>query len=244
MVLIKSVNTRSFCHSVCHYKGVTYAGTQNFTIVAIDSQFNSKTLVALSSGGWPYGIVIHENRIYALVSNNLDGGTINVFNLSGQFISQWDRNDICHYVRPAIVSNQIVIPDTDNKQLTVYSLSGQVIKHIPYPQFKGDIHGKSSLCTTGNNSVIVTYEATSQVSKINITTGETVWTCKELVKPQAVAIYGNDYVCVVGEGKISFLNINTGLIFRLIFLCNRRNRHLHKPSSLSFVFTFTFNFIE
>ena len=226
MVLTKSVNTSSFCHSVCHYKGVTYVGTQNGTIVAIDSQYNSKALVVLGSGDWPYGLIIHENKMYVLVSNKCGGGTISVYNLSGQFILQWDRKDICHYIRPAIVSNQIVVPDTDSKQLTVYSLSGKVIKHIPYPQFKSGVWGRSSICTADNNSIIVSTMDSSQVSKINIATGEAVWTCKDIVEPQAVAIYGNDYVCVGGEGKISFLNINTGLILCLntFFATGVRNR--------------------
>ena len=221
MVLIKSVNTSSFCHSICHYKGVTYVGTQVCTIVAIDGDFNFKTLVTLSKSHWPYGISIHENKMYALVTNNDKPCTINVYDLSGQLISQWDRKDKCHYVRPAIVSNQIVVPDTDSKQLTVYSLFGKVSKHIPYPQFTGIDNEGSSICTADKNSIIVSTMDSSQISKINITTGETVWTCNYIVEPQAVAIYGKNYVCVGSKEKISFLNINTGLICHLNHFRNK-----------------------
>ena len=186
-------------------------GTQDCTIVAIDGDFNSKTLVTLGTDHWPYAISIRKSKMYVLVSGGPSTPcTINVYDLSGQLISQWDRKDKCHYVRPAIVSNQIVIPDTQHKQLTVYSLSGEVIKQIPYPQFTGSNWDGSTICTAGSNFVIVLTMNPSQVSKVNITTGEKVWTCNDVVKPQTAAIFGSNYVCVGSKGKISFLNINTG----------------------------------
>ena len=187
-------------------------GTQDCTIVAIDGDFNSKTLVTLGTDHWPYAIIIRKSKMYVLVSGGPSTPcTINVYDLSGQLISQWNRKDKCHYIRPAIVSNQIVIPDAINKQLTVYSLSGEVIKNIPCPQFKGRIADRFSICKADNNSVIVSNKTASEVSKINITTGDTVWTCNEIAEPQAVAIYEKNYVCVGSEGKISILQINTGL---------------------------------
>ena len=68
----------------------------------------------------------------------------------------------------------------------------------------------ASSCAADNNSIIVTDCNTSQVFKVNMGTEETVWTCNDVDEPQAVAIYGKDYVCVGSKGMISFLNINTG----------------------------------
>ena len=159
---------------------------------------------------YPDGISIHEERIYVLVPGIRGSHTINVYDLSGQLITQWNRTDSCWNTRPAIVSNQIVVPDYENKQLTVYSLTGQVIKHITCPQLSGNMFSVTSTCPINNNSIIVTDCVSSQVFKVNISTEETVWTCNDVAKPKAVAIYGKDYVCVGSKGKISFLNINTG----------------------------------
>ena len=206
ITLLKSVKTSGNAHAVCHYKGVTYLGTYNCTVETIDSDFNIKTLVSLGKGRYPFGISIHEDRIYVLLSRWGGPYTINVYDLSGQLITQWNRTDSCLYNRPAIVSNQIVVPDYQNKQLTVYSLTGEVIKHITCSH----LSGASSACAIDNNSIIVTSYHTFQVFKVNISTEETVWTCNDVALPQAVAIYGKDYVCVGSEEKISFLNINTG----------------------------------
>ena len=198
-----------YIRTVCHYKGVIYLGTDNWTVETIDSDFNIKTLVSLAKGKYTDGISIHEERIYVLVSGR-GLYTINVYDLSGQLITQWNRTDSCWETRPAIVSNQIVVPDCENNQLTVYSLTGEVIKHITCPQLSGNRLISASAGAVENNSIIVTDYNTSKVFKVNISTEETVWTCNDVAKPEAVAIYGKDYVCVGSKGKISFLNINTG----------------------------------
>ena len=180
-------------------------------LVAIDEDFNSKTLV---SGYYrTYFIMLHENRIYVSYETSGSPLRINVYGLTGQPISEWVGKDNGNFSRPAIVSNQIVVPDTRNQQLTVYSLSGETLRYISNFQLTGDIGRSSSICTADKNCIIVSTMVSSQISKINITTGEAVWTSNDIVNPQAVAIYGKNYVCVGSERKISFLNVNTGLIF-------------------------------
>ena len=210
ITLLKSVQTSAYTDAVLHYKGVTYLGTNNYTVETIDSDFNIKTLVSLGEDKLPRGISIHDERIYVLVSGVEGPYTINVYDLSGQLITQWDRTDSCFSTRLSIVSNQIVVPDYENKQLTVYSLTGEVIKCISCPLISGDEDSQASTCVVDNNSIIVTHCDTSQVFKVNISTEETVWTCNDVAEPLSVATYGKDYVCVGSEGKISLLNINTG----------------------------------
>ena len=209
ITLLKSVQTYAEVYAVCHYKGVTYIGTWNYTVKTIDSNFNVKNLVSLGKGMYPHGISVYEERIYVLTS---DGGpySVNVYDLLGQLITKWKEPYSAWDIRLAIVSNQIVVPDYKNKTLTVYSLSGKVIKHITCPQLSGNTYSPTSTCTVDNNSIIVTDYNTSKVFKVNISTEETVWTCTDVAEPEAVAIYGKDYVCVGSKGKISFLNINTG----------------------------------
>ena len=206
ITLLKSVETSASVYAVCHYNGVTYLGTENCAVETIDSDFNIKTLVSLDDDMYPFSISIYKERIYVLVSDIESSYTINVYDLSGQVITQWDRTDSCWDTRIAIVFNQIVVPDYNNQQLTVYSLTGEVIKHISCPE----LSDATSVCAVDNNSIIVTDYNTSKVFKVNISTEETVWTCNDVAKPKAVTIYGKDYVCVGSKGKISFLNINRG----------------------------------
>ena len=208
--LSNSVRASAYVYAVCHYKGVTYLGTMKRTVEAIDSDFNLKTLVSLSGNRYPVGICIHDDTIYVIVSGVLGRYTINVYDLSGQLITQWNRSDSCFYIKPAIVSDQVVLPNYRNKQLTAYSLRGEVIKHVSCPQLSGSWIDHTSVCAVDDETVVVTSYNKSKVFKVNINTGETVWTCNDVAKPIAVAIYGKDYVCVGSYGKISFLNINTG----------------------------------
>ena len=155
---------------------------------------------------------MHEKRIFVHVK--LLGGSqtsnVHVYDISGRLITKWNKSDHRSSIRPAVVSNQIVVPDYMNNQLTVYSLTGQVSKRFTCPQLSGSIQNEAIACAVDNESVIVIDCDSSQVFKVNINTEETVWTCYEVAEPQAVAIYGKDFVCVGSRETISFLNINTG----------------------------------
>ena len=207
ITLIKSVQTSAFVRAVCHYKEVTYLGTDNHAVETIDSDFNIQTLASLGGNSVLYNISIHEERIYVQLSGEF-WCTLNVYNLSGELITKWIRTDRCDSTRPAIVSNQIVVPDYEENQLTVYSLTGELIKHISCPQ----LNSAASACAVDKNSIIITNYETSAVFKVNISTEEAVWTCNDVAEPEAVAIYGKYYVCVGSKKKISFLGINTGLL--------------------------------
>ena len=122
MTLLNSVQTSAYVRAVCHYKEITYLVTDHCTVETIDSDFNIKTLVSMDKRRHPHGISIHEDRIYVLLSRWDGPNTINVYDVSGQLITHWNRTDSCMNNRLAIVSNQIVVPDNKNKQLTVVCL--------------------------------------------------------------------------------------------------------------------------
>ena len=205
ITLLKSVQTSAFVRAVCHYEEITYLGTDNHAVETIDCDFNIQTLASLGGNSHLCNISIHGERIYVQLSGECLC-TLNAYDLSGQLITQWNRTDSCWHTRPAIVSNQIVVPDYEDNQLTVYSLTGQVVKHITCLQ----LSSAASACAVDSNSIIVTNYETSEVFKVNINTEKTEWTCDEIAEPEAVAIYEKDFVCVGSEEQISFLNINTG----------------------------------
>ena len=147
-----------------------------------------------------------------LMSGNSNGSyVINCYDFTGQLLSTWKCADRNHYTRPAVVANQIVVPNPLQRRLTVYSLTGEVIKHITrLPIANSSAYQGMAVCAVDSNSVVVTRFPESLVFKVNIETGKTMWTCRDVPKPQGVAVYSKEYVCVVSQGNLSFINTATG----------------------------------
>ncbi|XP_067929551.1 uncharacterized protein [Watersipora subatra] len=201
------VKTKSFCHSVCHYQGITYVGTQNCTIDAIGQDCEQTTIVTLNDKHWAYGIDIKEDKIYSLITDNeCSSCVINVYDLFGQLIKQWRRNDRCHYTRLAVTSEKVLLADHSERKLMVYSVDGQLVKDIVCP----DIDLPSSVCFTDSESAVITTYDASLIFKLCLNSGEQKWRCTKIDHPEAVALYGEKLVCVASEGKLSFLDITNG----------------------------------
>ena len=106
-------------------------------------------------------------------------------------------------------SRCVVISDGVNKRLSVYSLTGQLIKHIPCDMLSSL---NTTICSADLSSLIVSSYDTSKVQRINITTGQVMWTSSCVTKPLGVTCY-NQYVLVYDESyqtKIQILDISTG----------------------------------
>ena len=52
------------------------------------------------------------------------------------------------------------------------------------------------VCAVDDSSVVVSDYDTSQVFRFNITTGDVMWTCKDVSGPLSVTCYGRRYVLV------------------------------------------------
>ena len=113
-----------------------------------------------------------------------------------------------------VLSDQIVIPDKPNKRITVYSLDGTTLRHIPFSLIS-DTH--VCTCSVDETSVIVSDCDSSQVSKVNIATGEVMWTCRDVRDPMGVTCYTHRYVFVAGynNNTVKILDVSTGKIFIL-----------------------------
>jgi len=102
----------------------------------------------------------------------------------------------------------VIVGDVSNKRFTVYSLTGDIIRHIPCTQLSYTSH----ICEAGDDSVIITSWWASKVFKLNLTTEEIEWTSTHVRDLKAVVRYAKRYVLVAAFSgtSISVLGINTG----------------------------------
>lgn len=220
MTFLKLIEPFSFGHSVCHYKGQTYIGTQDCSVDVIDTDYKLQTsFLSVQQKHWPYGIAAVDNRLYILTAGDSQC-EIGAYDLSGRKITQWNHSDNRHFTRPGITSDKIIVPDRTNSRLTVYSLTGKLIKHIYCPLLNTRSLRGTSVCAIDGSSVVVTNYETSKVFRVDIDTGETVWTCDAVARPHGAVIHGRDFVCVVRVKKISFLDAHTGTQGMRIFVSN------------------------
>lgn len=108
-----------------------------------------------------------------------------------------------------VVGSEVIVADK-NMQLAIYSLTGDIIRTLPCTQIT---NGISSLCDGGENSVVVCDVDEAKIHRININSGEVMWTSAQIECPYGVTVYGNEWVMVSGRPSeyISVLNIKSGL---------------------------------
>ena len=136
--------------------------------------------------------------------------TICVSDLSGEIVNSWTHPDSVRFPNKlTIVGDKLVVPDRTHKQLTVYSLNGWKVKDIPCTKLSKH---NVSLCRVDSNSVIVCDYGSSSVFRVNITSGDVLWTTDSVSIPNGITMYG-DRTAVVFNARIkslAFLNTNTG----------------------------------
>ena len=146
-----------------------------------------------------------------MILKKINSRQICVYDLSGQLITSWQYPD-SNYSNPcnklAVIGNQVIVGDASNKRLTVYSLTGDIIRHIPCTQ----LNYNSSICEAGDDSVIITDYWRDKVYKLSLTTGQIEWTSTDVRYPAAVVCYADQYVLVAAMygSTITVLDINTG----------------------------------
>ncbi|XP_067930984.1 uncharacterized protein [Watersipora subatra] len=188
----------------------TYAGGSGPTIYRIDESANSVTSLSSIEEKLIDGLCLYNERLYVLVYPY----KVLVTDLNGKLITSWDPPDSTSDLvnKLFVTGDKVVVPDKSNKCLTVYSTDGQIIKQIPCLQ--DDEWRTMALCAPEQESVVVSSCETSTVFRVNIETGETVWTCTEVNNPGGVACYKEEYILVTPmhseQTEIHILQADTG----------------------------------
>jgi len=205
--LLQSVDVSDYCFSVCKYKGNIYVGIC-YRVDRVDESYNV-TKSFLSSTEFVYGITVCKDQLVTLVGYS--NWKVHVYDLNGNQVTSWSHGDSCgKRNKLAIVDNQLVVPNRQHKKLTLYSLNGEVIKHVPCSTLgNGDV----ALCAADGHSVVVSDMGSSQVFKFDLTTEKVIWACKDVSKPQGVTCYRNRYILVTNRSSkttIWVLDVETG----------------------------------
>ncbi|XP_067929470.1 uncharacterized protein [Watersipora subatra] len=188
----KVVPVPSAYFTVAYRDKFTYVGGVGAGLNRIDELASLVTSLSTLEGNNINGLCFYNEKLFILVHPF----KVLVTDLNGKLITSWDHSDsISKPINKLVVTgDKLVVPNRSNNCMTVYSLDGQVIKHIPCLQ-DGE-WGMMALCAPDHKSVIVSSSATSTVFRVNIKTGETVWTCAEGDKPGGVACYEGDNILV------------------------------------------------
>jgi len=212
--LLKTIGFYNSCFSVCSYEGSTYIGLQH-SIVRINEDFTLTELV--TSDDSVRAVTVYKDKLYALTDSYLQSRKrctiwyqVRVYTLDGNEVTSWRHSDESRSKNKLmIIDDQIVIPDKSNTRITVYSLVGEVVKHILCPLL--DQNSEISMCAADSHCVVVS--DSSQVFKLDLTTEKVIWTCEDVSKPQGVTCYRSKYILVTKEDStttICILDMKTG----------------------------------
>jgi len=192
--LINSVSVSPFCYSVYTYKGITYVGCDGGVDRIDENNKVTKSFISLK-GKEVWSISVHNDRIYTLSSDS----TVRVHDLKRKTITSWRHKARLAWINQlAIINNQIAISGRLNKTLVFYSLNGEVVNTLPCPLLTNtDVH----LSAADNNSIIISQPNSSLVYKVDTSSGDIIWQCKDVTKPYGVTCYRDEFVLVADGTK-------------------------------------------
>ena len=207
------------CTTVSTYQGSTYVGVDiepdnrlrecgEIIRIGTDSKVNSFA----EFDGTIYGLAIDGSMMYT--TSGVSPQVVSVHDLNtGKLVRSWNHSETVQYYSNnlAIVGGEnVVIADRSNKRLSVYTLTGQIIKQIPCQKLQG---ANMAMCAADNDSVIVSDYHSDSVYRISITTGRVLWEYRHFQRFEGVTCYNNQYVLAVMRGeklKIQILDLKTG----------------------------------
>ena len=210
MELVSTVQFSSFyVHSVTKHQNHLYTGHDNGTIMRAHEPVNTSSLSQLVNvGGWVSSIQVYNNELYVLSRST---NKVYVYDLAGRLKRSWSHNGNSGYFNKLrVVNEKVVVPDGASQSLTVYTLQGRLMKQVKVPGMTSDW---KALAVCGDNSVILTDYSANSVLRVNIDSGEVMWTSKHVTNPQGVVCYKDRYVLITNynsETKICILDIDTG----------------------------------
>jgi len=208
--LLQSVDVSRNCWSVCRYEGNTYVGRPR-RLDRVDENYNvTQSFVTVS--GHVFGLTAYEDQLYALVWEGSNNWKVEVYDFSGNQVTSWSHSDISsgYSNKLVIVDDQVVVPDRPNKRLTIYSLTGEVIKHVPCSLLS---NSHAAISAADRHCVVVSDYNSSQVFKLDLTTEKVIWTCKDVNIPEGVTCYRSKYILVTNQSRrttIWILDVKTG----------------------------------
>lgn len=202
------------CVTVCHHKGSTYIGYHDRSDVGKIDQNYKLTRSFIKTSSPVDDIAVYKNHIYLLVHRGVwRPYVVEIYDLDAynasmprcQPVTRWVHEDISKYrCKMVIVNDQAVLPDRKEKQLVVYTLSGEKPRRISCPQMS---KLRITMCAANNNSVIVANKYSSQVFLVNLEKEEVVWCADHVPGPEGLACYMNSYIFVTNNSVMTTIRV-------------------------------------
>ena len=213
MKLINTIYLPSFVHSVAKHNNILYVGLENRKVMCSDRNVNTPALTEFADvGGFVSSIEVYNNELYVLSAN---AKKVVVYSLDKILKRSWSHNGHSgNFNKLRVINDQVFVPGRSQKSLAVYDLQGTLIKQITCPTMSNN---QKALAVCGDDSFILSDYGANSVSRININSGEVMWTSKHVQRPLGVVCYKSRYVLVTNQNsntRIWILDINTGK-----FLC-------------------------
>ncbi|XP_067949162.1 uncharacterized protein [Watersipora subatra] len=203
ITLLQTIELSSNPISVCQHEGVTYVGLNNGTVSRIDNKLKlHNSFISLT--GWVESISVHENRLYMLVSGS-ETLKVCVYDLSGREMTTWDHpsHDYCCNML-TVAAGKVVVADPLNKRVTVYSLTGKTLHNISCSLLSDN--NIVTICAGYGDDVIIADYHTDKIIRLNITTGDIMWTVTH-PNPIGLVCY-RDYILVAAGVTISIYTLS------------------------------------
>ena len=210
MSLIKSVKVPGYPLSVHAYDNKIYLGQYHSCDLLRYDLCLSGGEVFLAGNSNVTSIQAYNNELYVWFA---EANLIHVYDMTGKLERSWEH--FClgeNFNKLRVVSNKVVVSSAHNQALTVYDLQGQLMKQIKCPGIS-NTGGYKAMAVCGDDSVIVSDYETSSVFRVNIDSGEVMWTSKHVQYPEGVVCYKNRYVLVTNcnaNTRIWILDAETG----------------------------------
>ena len=217
MKLVKTFNFNSEPYSVTTHGDVIFAGLSNGKILQCSDKATGQS-VFVDTGSLVSGLYVYNDELYVLLEQ---ASKVNVYHLTTrQLLRSWKHDSSGRDINKLrVLNNKVIIPNRRLPSLTVYSLQGELIKQITIPFMST---GLKALAVCGDNSVILSDFGANNVSRINIDSGEVVWTSNHVQNPKGVVCYRNSYVMVTSRNtdtRIWILDIYTGNLWSVFSNC-------------------------
>ena len=200
--------------TACRYKGVTYVGLSNGAINKVDNlgnitaNFINLSCVVLT-------IRAHMDQLFILEHGQ--PYKIHVYDLTGHPVNSWNHTDTSSAYQGNklfLSKNEVFVADAHNQQIVVYNSDGKLIQNIPCPAIsRGDY---TSMCSAGNDCMVITSYNSQKASKVNIKSGAVLWTTTHTNKSLSsvcvgqTVLVGQDGYFHPGGVRIEVLNTENG----------------------------------
>ena len=197
--LIREVEMDYNCCSVCHQQGYTYIGLSEGNEHRIDHQgeiekvcssTNDEALDAAS-------LIAHKGRLFLIESTVESSSEVLVLRLDEKLLTSWIVPCYGQYGHQMSIINtdRLAVGDWREKQIIIYSLTGDIIRRVPLPRC---LTMEDSVCMSscGDDNVVISEENAGKVVRICLKDGSVIWRSDSITEPYGVVHYPAGYILV------------------------------------------------